>query len=167
MRFFAISLAVSVLGLIGCSSSGGGGGAIPCSATKPCPGTMVCNPGGFCAAADGGSTGGASSGGSGGTGTGGVSTGGGGTGAFGGATGGFGGGTGGGGFGGTGALGGTGGSGGGTGGSGGGTGSCNPEFCPSPAPPAVKCCVTAEGPCGGDFQQGAGCQNLGLGGSSP
>lgn len=43
-----------------------------------------------------------------------------------------------------------------TGGSGGGT--CNPQTCPTPAPPAVKCCVTNNGPCGVDYQQGAGCQ---------
>lgn len=43
------------------------------------------------------------------------------------------------------------------GGSGGG-GTCNPQTCPTPAAPAVKCCVTANGPCGVDYKQGAGCQ---------
>lgn len=48
---------------------------------------------------------------------------------------------------------------GGTGGSGGsGGGTCNPQTCPTPAAPAVKCCVTANGPCGVDYKQGAGCQ---------
>jgi hypothetical protein len=61
--------------------------------------------------------------------------------------------------GGSGGVGATGGSGGmgATGGSGG-SGTCNPQTCPTPAPPAVKCCVTANGPCGVDYQQGAGCQ---------
>jgi hypothetical protein len=166
MRFSGFWLGVSLFWVAACSSSGGGGAGVPCSAQKPCPGAMSCV-NGLCAASDAGNTGGASSGGSGGSGAfGGSATGGGGGGATGGTsgsggggTGGFGGGTGG--FGG-----GTGGFGGGTGGSGG-TTSCNPDFCPSPAPPAVKCCVTPGGPCGGDFQQGGGCQNLGLGGSSP
>lgn len=43
-----------------------------------------------------------------------------------------------------------------TSGSGGGT--CNPQTCPTPAAPAVKCCVTQNGPCGVDYKQGAGCQ---------
>lgn len=84
-----------------------------------------------------GATGGSTSGG----GTGGTLQGGGG-GGTGGTTGG----------GGTGATGGTT-SGGGTGG-----GTCNPQTCPTPAAPAVKCCVTSNGPCGVDYQQGAGCQ---------
>jgi len=46
---------------------------------------------------------------------------------------------------------------GGSGGTGGG-GTCNPQTCPTPAPPAIKCCVTNNGPCGVDYQQGAGCQ---------
>lgn len=46
---------------------------------------------------------------------------------------------------------------GGSGGTGGG-GTCNPQTCPTPAAPAVKCCVTSNGPCGVDYQQGAGCQ---------
>lgn len=40
----------------------------------------------------------------------------------------------------------------------GGGGTCNPQTCPTPAAPAVKCCVTSNGPCGVDYQQGAGCQ---------
>jgi len=56
--------------------------------------------------------------------------------------------SGGGGTGGTGGIGGTGGTGG---------GSCNPQLCPTPPPPAVKCCITLNGPCGIDYQQGAGC----------
>jgi hypothetical protein len=47
--------------------------------------------------------------------------------------------------------------GGGSGGSGGG-GTCNVQTCPTPASPAVKCCVTANGPCGVDYGQGSGCQ---------
>lgn len=61
----------------------------------------------------------------------------------------------------TGSGGGTGGTGasGGAGGSGGtSAGTCNPQTCPTPASPAVKCCVTQNGPCGVDYQQGAGCQ---------
>lgn len=54
---------------------------------------------------------------------------------------------------------------GGTGGSGG--GSCNVDFCPTPAPPASKCCVTANGPCGVDYGQGQGCSSPGSGGSGP
>ncbi len=81
-------------------------------------------------------------GGGGGFGATGGSVGGGGRGATGGMTGG----------GGMGATGGT--SGGGTGGG----GTCNPATCPTPAPPAQKCCVTANGPCGIDYGQGAGCQ---------
>jgi len=58
-----------------------------------------------------------------------------------------------------GSTGGGGGTGGGTGGGGtGGGGTCNPQTCPTPAAPAVKCCVTSNGPCGVDYQQGAGCQ---------
>ncbi|MBK7586607.1 MAG: hypothetical protein IPI67_41270 [Myxococcales bacterium] len=84
----------------------------------------------------GGSSGSGASGGfpSGG-GSGGVTTGGGGAGGGGGTTGGTGG-----------------------GGTGGSTGTCNPQTCPTPAAPAVKCCVTANGPCGVDYKQGAGCQ---------
>lgn len=71
-----------------------------------------------------------------------------------------------GGAGGTGAVGGLGGLGGtgatgGTGGFGGTTGACNVASCPAPAPPAKKCCVTTNGPCGIDFSQGAGCQIAG------
>jgi hypothetical protein len=57
---------------------------------------------------------------------------------------------------------------GGSGGSGGsGGGSCNVDFCPTPAPPATKCCVTANGPCGVDYGQGQGCSSPGSGGSGP
>jgi hypothetical protein len=95
------------------------------------------------------------------TGAGGGNTGGTGGGTGGAATGGTGGGTGG-------ATGGTGGGtgGGNTGGSGGG-GTCNVDFCPTPAPPATKCCVTANGPCGVDYGQGQGCQGAGSGGAGP
>jgi hypothetical protein len=54
---------------------------------------------------------------------------------------------------------------GGAGGSGG--GSCNVDFCPTPAPPASKCCVTSNGPCGVDYGQGQGCQGAGTGGGGP
>lgn len=108
---------------------------------------------GFTAPKDGGkdtgNTGGSGNGGSGG-GTGGTSTGGTGAGGAGGATGGTG----------------AGGAGGSTGGTGG--GSCNVDFCPTPAPPATKCCVTANGPCGVDYGQGQGCQGAsGTGGTGP
>jgi hypothetical protein len=53
--------------------------------------------------------------------------------------------------------------------SGGGTGggTCNVDFCPTPAPPASKCCVTSNGPCGVDYGQGQGCTSAGSGGSGP
>jgi Glycine rich protein family len=46
-----------------------------------------------------------------------------------------------------------------TGGGGTGGGTCNTSTCPSPAPPATKCCVGPNGPCGVDYGQGAGCQS--------
>jgi hypothetical protein len=54
-----------------------------------------------------------------------------------------------------------------TGGGGTGGGTCNVDFCPTPAPPASKCCVTSNGPCGVDYGQGQGCQSAGSGGSGP
>ena len=50
-----------------------------------------------------------------------------------------------------------------SGGSGGAT--CQPQLCPTPPPPALKCCVSPSGPCGIDFLGGAGCQIPGAGGS--
>lgn len=140
---------------VGCGAPGCDACPAPPKAQATCNGLacdFVCDwgyvkSGSGCVVGTSGGGGSGASGGSGGTGASGGLGGTGGSGASGGL-----GGTGG--LGGIGGLGGTGAS----GGSGGTSAICNPASCPTPAAPAVKCCVTANGPCGIDFQQGAGCQ---------